>query len=96
MNKHKLTELEFLNEKIKNEKQRVYSKGLVLLPGIATITCGALASDRFGAAVGSVLVIAGLALTAESLVQFEEFQANQESKVEKVYEKVNNITRKNK
>ena len=69
MNKHKLTELEFLNERVKEEKQKVYRKGVVLLPGITTITCAALASDRFGIAVGSLLVISGLAFTTESLVQ---------------------------
>ena len=94
MNKHKLTELEFLNEKIKNEKQRVYSKGLVLLPGIATITCGALASDRFGMAAGSLLVIAGLALTSESLVQSKDFQEEQSLQTQKVYVKSSNKIQK--
>ncbi len=89
MNKHKLTELEFLNERVKEEKQKVYRKGVVLLPGITTITCAALASDRFGIAVGSLLVISGLAFTTESLVQTKEFKRKEEPQTEKVYAKVN-------
>lgn len=91
MNKQSLTELEFLNEKIKDEKQKVYSKGIVLLPGITTITCGALASNRFGAAVGSLIMIAGLALTTESLVQAKDIQEKQELPTEKVYAKISTI-----
>ena len=91
MNKQSLTELEFLNEKIKEEKQKVYSKGIILLPGIATITSGALASNRFGAAVGTFIMIAGLAITTELLVQTKDFQNNQELPTEKVYAKVNTI-----
>lgn len=96
MNKQPLTELEFLNEKIKDEKQKVYSKGLVLLPGIATVTGGALASDRFGVAIGSFIIIAGLAITAESLVQTKDMQEKQELPTEKVYTKVNTIINRKK
>ena len=96
MNKQSLTELEFLNEKLKDEKQKVYSKGLVLLPGIATVTGGALASNRFGMAIGSFIIIAGLAMTAESLIQTKDMQEKKEKKKKKVYAKVNNITHRNK
>ena len=96
MNKQPLTELEFLNEKIKDEKQKVYSKGIVLLPGIATMTGGALASNRFGIAVGSFIIIAGLAITAESLVQAKTVQEKHETPTEKVYAKVNTMTNRNK
>ena len=96
MNKQPLTELEFLNEKIKVEKQKVYRKGIVLLPGIATVTCGALATDRFGIAVGSFIIIAGLAITTESLVRAKDFQEKQEIPTEKVYTKVNTIINRKK
>ena len=96
MNKQPLTELEFLNEKIKVEKQKVYRKGIVLLPGIATVTCGALATDRFGVAVGSFIIIAGLAITTESLVIAKDFQEKQEIPTEKVYIKVNTIINRKK
>ncbi len=96
MNKQPLTELEFLNEKIKDEKQKVYSKGLVLLPGIATVTCGALATDRFGFAVGSFIIITGLAITTESLVRAKDFQGKQEVSTEKVYTKVKTIINRKK
>lgn len=96
MNKQPLTELEFLNEKIKVEKQKVYRKGIVLLPGIATVTCGALATDRFGVAVGSFIIIAGLAITTESLVRAKDFQETQEIPTEKVYTKVNTIINRKK
>ena len=96
MNKQPLTELEFLNEKIKVEKQKVYRKGIVLLPGIATVTCGALATDRFGVAVGSFIIIAGLAITTESLVIAKDFQKKQEIPTEKVYTKVNTIINRKK
>ncbi len=96
MNKQPLTELEFLNEKIKVEKQKVYRKGIVLLPGIATVTCGALATDRFGIAVGSFIIIAGLAITTESLVIAKDFQEKQEIPTEKVYTKVNTIINRKK
>lgn len=96
MNKQPLTELEFLNEKIKVEKQKVYRKGIVLLPGIATVTCGALATDRFGVAVGSFIIIAGLAITTESLVRAKDFQEKQEIPTEKVYTKVNTIINRKK
>lgn len=96
MNKQPLTELEFLNEKIKVEKQKVYRKGIVLLPGIATVTCGALATDRFGVAVGSFIIIAGLAITTESLVIAKDFQEKQEIPTEKVYTKVNTIINRKK
>lgn len=96
MNKQPLTELEFLNEKIKVEKQKVYRKGIVLLPGIATVTCGALATDRFGVAVGSFIIIAGLVITTESLVRAKDFQEKQEIPTEKVYTKVNTIINRKK
>ena len=96
MNKQPLTELEFLNEKIKVEKQKVYRKGIVLLPGIATVTCGALATDRFGVAVGSFVIIAGLAITTESLVRAKDFQEKQEVPTEKVYTKVKTIINRKK
>ena len=96
MNKQPLTELEFLNEKIKVEKQKVYRKGIVLLPGIATVTCGALATDRFGVAVGSFIIIAGLAITTESLVRAKDFQEKQEIPTEKVYTKVKTIINRKK
>lgn len=96
MNKQPLTELEFLNEKIKVEKQKVYRKGIVLLPGIATVTCGALATDRFGVAVGSFIIIAGLAITTESLVRAKDFQEKQEVPTEKVYTKVKTIINRKK
>lgn len=69
MKKQSLTELEFLNEKIKDEKQKVYSNGIVFLPAITTITCGALATDNFGMAVGSLIMISGLVATGEILAQ---------------------------
>ena len=96
MNKQPLTELEFLNEKIKVEKQKVYRKGIVLLPGIATVTCGALATDRFGVAVGSFIIIAGLAITTESLVRAKDFQEKQEVPTGKVYTKVKTIINRKK
>ena len=96
MNKQPLTELEFLNEKIKVEKQKVYRKGIVLLPGIATVTCGALATDRFGVAVGSFIIIAGLVITTESLVRAKDFQEKQEIPTEKVYTKVKTIINRKK
>lgn len=96
MNKQALTELEFLNEKIKDEKQKVYSKGIVLLPGITTITCGALATDRFGAIIGSLIAISGLVFTAESLRPIKTAHNNQELSMEKVPVKKNIITHKNK
>ena len=45
MNKYKLTELQFLNERIKYEKEKVYSNGITLLPGLTTLTVGALAQN---------------------------------------------------
>lgn len=95
MNKQSLTELEFLNEKIKNEKQKVYSKGIVLLPGITTLTGSALANNHVGMAVGTLLTIAGIAFTSELLLQGKDDQAKQNLQAEKVYVKANNITNKN-
>ena len=92
MNKQPLTELEFLNEKIKNEKMKVYSKGLVLLPAITTLTCGALVSDRFGAAIGTLTVITGLAVTTEAIMQAKDLQEKQAISTEKVHVKAKNIT----
>ena len=76
MNKYKLTELEFLNEKIKDEKQKVYRDGIMLLPGIATLTCSALAENDFGMAVGTLAFLGGLAVTSDKL-----------TKVQKIYKK---------
>lgn len=92
MNKQALTELEFLNEKIKDEKQKVYSKGVVLLPAITTLTCGALVSDRFGAIIGALTVITGLAVTTETLMQAKELQEKKELPTENAYVKAKNIT----
>ena len=91
MNKQALTELEFLNEKIKDEKQKVYSKGVVLLPAITTLTCGALVSDRFGAIIGALTVITGLAVTTETLMQAKELQEKKELPTENAYVKIKNI-----
>lgn len=90
MNKQALTELEFLNEKIKDEKQKVYSKGVVLLPAITTLTCGALVSDRFGAIIGALTVITGLAVTTETLMQAKELQEKKELPTENAYVKIKN------
>ena len=91
MNKQALTELEFLNEKIKDEKQKVYSKGVVLLPAITTLTCGALVSDRFGAIIGALTVITGLAVTTETLMQAKELQEKKGLPTENAYVKIKNI-----
>ena len=47
-------------------------------------------------AIGSFIIIAGLAITAESLVQTKDMQEKQELPIKKVYAKVNNITHRNK
>ncbi len=94
MKKQSLTELGFLNEKIKYEKQKVYSKGLVLLPGITSITCSALANNRFGIAVGSLITVAGLALNSETIFQIQNLKKEQSSKTKKEYVKTNTLIKK--
>lgn len=56
-----LTEFEFLNEKIKSEKQALYSKGLILLPGLTAMAHGALMNNEHSFAVG---IFTGAASTA--------------------------------
>ena len=57
MKEHSLTNLEILDQKIKEEKQKVYSKGIVLLPGITALTCGAVASNNIVIAIGAVATL---------------------------------------
>ena len=78
MTKQSLTELEFLNEKIKYEKQKVYSNGVVFLPAITSITCGALATDNFGIAIGSLITLSGIVATTEMLVQKQKHSEQEE------------------
>ena len=84
MNKQSLTELEILNEKIKDEKTKVYSNGIAFLPAITGLTCGALATNNFGIAIGSLIMISGLVATGEILVQKQKID---EEKV-KTYKKI--------
>lgn len=49
-----MNNLEILNKKIISEKSRVYSEGMMLLPGISTLTFGALVDNS------NVLIIGGL------------------------------------
>lgn len=67
MNKYKLTELEFLNERIKYEKEKVYSNGITLLPGLTTLTVGALAQNSVCMAVGTAVTLGG-ALISNDIV----------------------------
>lgn len=64
MNRYKLTELEFLNERIKYEKERVYSNGIKLLPGLTTLTVGALAENQVCMAIGTAVTLGGVILSS--------------------------------
>ena len=83
MNKQSLTELEILNEKIKDEKTKVYSNGIVFLPAITGLTCGALATNNFGIAIGSLITLSGIVATTEMLVQKQKHSEQEEK--EKTY-----------
>ena len=61
MNKHKLTELQFLDQKIKLEKEKVYSHGVILLPGITTLTLGALSDNSVCLAIGTAITLGSFA-----------------------------------
>ena len=39
------------------------------MPAITSLTCGALATDHFGMAIGSLIMMSGLVATGEILVQ---------------------------
>ena len=69
MNKHKLTELEILNERIKREKIKAYSDAIVLLPGITTLTVGALAENNIGMAIGGLMILGGAAISTEKDIE---------------------------
>ncbi len=73
MNKQTLTELEFLNERVKYEKRQFYSKGLRLLPGIATLTTCSLANNHFGIAIGMATTLGGLALTENNIYKAKKY-----------------------
>lgn len=65
MKRYKLTELEFLNERIKFEKEKVYSNGITLLPGLATLTVGALAENQICMAIGTAVTLGGVILSSD-------------------------------
>ena len=67
MNKYKPTELEILNEKIKYEKEKVYSNGITLLPGLTTLTLGALAENQVCMAIGTIVTLGGILMTSDKL-----------------------------
>ena len=63
MKKHSLTELQFLDQRIKLEKGNVYSHGVAILPGITALTLGALANDQICMTVGAIATAGGIAAT---------------------------------
>ncbi len=65
MNKYKLTELQLLNEKIKQEKEKVYSNGIILLPGITTLTVGAIAQNSVCMAIGTAVTLGGALVSSD-------------------------------
>ena len=65
MNKYKLTELQLLNEKIKQEKEKVYSNGIILLPGITTLTVGDIAQNSVCMAIGTAVTLGGALVSSD-------------------------------
>ena len=75
MNKYKPTELEILNERIKYEKEKVYSNGITLLPGLTTLTLGALAENQVCMAIGTIVTLGG-AILSSNMVNTKKFWIN--------------------
>lgn len=62
----KLTELQFLDEKIKYEKAKVYSNGIKLMPGITTLTLGALTQNDICLAIGTAVTLGGVVIKKDN------------------------------
>lgn len=60
MKKYKLTDLQMLDQMLKEEKQKTYSNAITLLPGITVLTCSALSYNKFGVAIGTLATLGGI------------------------------------